>query len=467
MVASENTAITVKMSDDEKALPKHPLRDTLVISFSFMAIYTSYLAIQNLQSSLNQEAGLGVTSLACLYGTILISGTMAPSFIRIVGAKRSLVIAWIIHTIYTASNFYPTWATLIPSSILLGGIAGPQWTSQGLYLSRSGDAYSRIINENIHSALSKLNGIFFTCYEATQITGNLISSLVLQQGSYDDSEDNVTKTCGADSCPIAANGTLIQEPDTHVVYILLGIFLVCDVVGICLTAFLLPKLITPKSQKQSLSKSVVSCCTTLVDKKMTLLIPLFMSQAMNQGLLLSEYTKAFISCSLGISMVGFIMACFGGSTAILALLIGRLAKYTGRYLLFTVASAIDMGMLLTLYFWEPQKDQLYLFFIIPTVWGISEAIFQAQFNSLISILFEEKMDSAFANYHTSKAFAFTTTFVCGVFLCLRTRIYIAIGLLSVGFLGYIGAEIIFSRTKLSKNRKDDNVPATTDEKTHL
>ncbi|KAK6183949.1 hypothetical protein SNE40_006511 [Patella caerulea] len=454
------------MDDKGNRLSERPLRDTLVISFSFVAIFTSYMTIQSLQSSLNQEAGLGIISLACVYGAFVVSGISAASYIKILGAKRSLVIGWVVHTLYVASNFYPTWGTLIPSSMLLGGVTGPIWTSQGLYLAANSDAYSRLKNEGMHSALSKLNGIFFMCFESTHVTGNLISSLVLHQGSNADTANNVTKICGAGDCPVAANHTIIEQPDKNVVYILLGIFLLCDIFGLCLTVFLLPNLKPRKSNEQTLSKSIVSCCTTLADKKMMLLIPLFFSQAMNQGLLLTEYTKAYISCSLGVSMVGFIMACYGGSTAIFAILIGQLAQYTGRYFLFVVAMCADMTMLLVFYFWKPNEHQLYLFFIIPCIGAFSEAIYQAQFNSLISILFEEKIDSAFANYYTSKALGFAATFVTGVFMCLRIRLIIAVTLVVIGFLGYVGSEFLYSKAKLLQNRKDDNY-ASKDEQTRL
>ncbi|KAK6183948.1 hypothetical protein SNE40_006510 [Patella caerulea] len=454
------------MDDNENRLPERPLRDTLVLSFAFMAIFTSYMTIQSLQSSLNQEAGLGIISLACVYGAFVVSGISAASCIKIVGAKRSLVIGWVVHTLYVASNFYPTWGTLIPSSMLLGGVTGPIWTSLGLYLAANSDAYSRIKNEGMHSALSKLNGIFFMCMELTHVIGNLISSSVLRQSSNIDNANNVTKTCGAEDCPVAANHTIIEQPDKNVVYILLGFFLLCDIFGLCLTVFLLPNLKSRKSNQQTLLKSLVSCCTTLADKKVMLLIPLFFSQSMNQGLLLTEFTKAYISCSLGVSMVGFIMACYGGSTAIFAILIGYLAQYTGRYFLFVVAMCADMTMLLVFYFWKPNEHQLYLFFIIPCIGALSEAIYQAQFNSLVSILFKEKIDSAFANYYTAKALGYTATFITGVFMCLRIRLIIAVTLVVIGFLGYVGSEFLYSKTKLLQNRKDDNY-ASSDEQMGL
>lgn len=50
---------------------QRPVGTCAVVSLSFLFVYTANLAIQNLQSSLNQAEGLGITSLAALYGAII------------------------------------------------------------------------------------------------------------------------------------------------------------------------------------------------------------------------------------------------------------------------------------------------------------------------------------------------------------------------------------------------------------
>ncbi|KAH3891094.1 hypothetical protein DPMN_015183 [Dreissena polymorpha] len=172
-------------------------RNVYILSAAFTAIFTAYIALQNLQSSLNQAAGLGIISLSCMYACIILSGILAPAVISAVGEKRIIVFSFICHVIYTGTNFYPTFGTLIPSSVLLGITAGPMWTSQSVYLSDMALSYASRTGADGHAILSKFNGIFFSMYETTQITGNLISSLVLQQGSYNNTASNDTvKYCG-------------------------------------------------------------------------------------------------------------------------------------------------------------------------------------------------------------------------------------------------------------------------------
>ena len=170
------------------------MRTCLVISLSFTCVFTASLAVANLQSSLNKAQHLGVISLSVLYGCIIFFGPLAPMFIRSFGAKNALLAAWVIFAIFIAMNFYPTFYTLVPAAALKGVISGSMWTSQGLYLAPAGKAYADMFGIDVHSAMSKLNGIFFMFYETSQVTGNLISSLVLSRGSHHNAtSDDVIK----------------------------------------------------------------------------------------------------------------------------------------------------------------------------------------------------------------------------------------------------------------------------------
>jgi predicted MFS family arabinose efflux permease len=87
------------------------------------------------------------------------------------------------------------------------------------------------------------------------------------------------------------------------------------------------------------------------------------------------------SCPIGINMVGFIMASYGGSTTLSALLTSRLAKYTGRHVLFAVAIIVQMSIFVAMFLFDPAGDEdLPYLFTIAVVWGLSEGIWQTQSN---------------------------------------------------------------------------------------
>ncbi|KAK7113718.1 protein unc-93 homolog A-like isoform X2 [Littorina saxatilis] len=457
-----------------KTTVQHPIRTCFVLCMAFLLVYTSNLAIQNLQSSLNQAAGLGITSLAVLYGSIILFGSLSPMVIRFLNAKRTLVIAFVFHLLYTVSNFYPTFPTLLTSSLLLGAAAGPMWTAQGLYCSACGMAYASLKQITTHGALSLFNGVFFAFYEATQITGNLIASLVLMKGDYNDTHiarDN--KVCGAEVCPnTELHTTKIEQPEQYVVYIMLGIYTGCNVAGLLLTMFALPPL--PRDQEiqagqSSLKRSVTSCLSMLLEPKMLLLLPFFMAQAMNSGILLAEYNEKFVSCAVGIKWVGYVMTAFGALTAAQAVGLNYAAKFLGRRILFTAAALADLSVNISMLLWDPAGTSVGKLFILPCIAGFAEGIFQAQFNSLVAMVFPEQMTAAFATYHTSKATAFTLTFVLARFLCLYQRLYVSLTLSSLGLIGYGIVELMLrlnSQTlSLAETKKQMSANGSENEKT--
>ncbi|KAJ8308974.1 hypothetical protein KUTeg_013848 [Tegillarca granosa] len=359
--------------NDDRDLVGNEIRNTITLSLTFALAFTSYISIQTLQSSLNQKAGLGVTSLACLYAFVIVSSACAPTVIKLIGGKLSLVAAWTVHTIYIASNFYPTFATLNPSII-----TGSLWTSQGLFLSTNGASLARTKHQDLHAVLSNLNGLFCTIHETSHVTGNIISSLVLNRNSYDEFE-NTTKLCGAMDCPLSVNATKIVEPDNQVVYILLGIYLVFDLIALLVTVLFISPLPRSKwNEKKSLKSSVSSCFSALGDYKVLMLLPLFGFMAMEQAVLWADFTKSFISCPFGIQNVGFIIGTYGASTVISNIVLSRLARFTGSHFLYVLAFTLNMAIFAALYLWT--QDQEYYLYIIAALWGIPEGVWQAQTN---------------------------------------------------------------------------------------
>ncbi|KAJ8315310.1 hypothetical protein KUTeg_007460 [Tegillarca granosa] len=429
--------------NDERDLVGREVWNTVTLSLSFALAFTSYTSLQVLQSSLNQRAGLGVTSLACLYAFVIISCICAPTVIKIIGGKLSLVTGWIVHIVYIASNFYPTFVTLIPSSILLGLISGCLWTSQGLFLAVNGASLAKRKNQDSHAVFSKLNGLFFTIHGSSHVTGNIISSLILKRGSYDGFK-NTTKSCGSLDCPLSVNATEITEPESQVVYTLLGIYLVFDIVALLVTViFISPLPMSKWSKDSSLKSSISSCFTALGDYRVLLLLPIFGFMTIEQGILWADFTKSFISCRFGIQNVGYIMATYGASNVISNIVLSRIASLISRQFLFALGFTINMSILLMLYFWTPDRE--FYLFIIALMWGIPEGVWRPQANALISLLFPDKKEPMFANMHCWIAITTTASFITSNYLCSSTKLSIAMVLCSVAVASYTILEIIVKK----------------------
>lgn len=113
---------TVKISPEERKKEKRKItKNVFIISFGFLFLFTAFQSLQNLQSSLNKDEGLGLVSLSVIYGALILSCILVPPFvIGRLGCKWTLVMSMIGYVLYTVSNYYARWGTLIPASIIIG-----------------------------------------------------------------------------------------------------------------------------------------------------------------------------------------------------------------------------------------------------------------------------------------------------------------------------------------------------------
>ncbi|KAL5011303.1 hypothetical protein ScPMuIL_009854 [Solemya velum] len=425
-------------------------RGTYVLSTSFLCVYTAYLAIQNLQSSLNKAGGLGTTSLAVLYCSGILSSSLAPLAIKTVGCKNVVIAAWLCHVIYTATNFYPHWWTLIPSSVILGTTSGFLWTTQGVYLSRFSFSLSERLGTDRNIHLNRLNGIFFSIYHVSGLSGNIISSTVLYQGSQNETRGNFSHVCGADICPGSPNGDNFSESNSTLLYILLGIFLVCGLIGLLLTVFLLPAIdASLHMQSQSVGVSILACVRGLQDTRLLLLAPVMVFVAFNEGILWADYMKAYVSCPLGIRMVGFVMAVNGVVTTGVSLVVGRIAKYTGRQAMLATGLIINAGIACIMLSWQPEPNHIVYIFLIPAFWALAGSIWKIQMNVTLAAMFPDRLETTFALFQSLKACGYASSFMFSTTTCVSVKLYTTLALILISSISYTATEIKHARLKSS------------------
>ncbi len=105
----------------DKAEKRKILKNLVIVSCAFMFLFTAFQSLQNLQSSLNKDDGLGLVSLSVIYGALIVSCMfMPPLLINKLGLKWTISFSMSFYVLYTMANFYSRWYTLIPASILLG-----------------------------------------------------------------------------------------------------------------------------------------------------------------------------------------------------------------------------------------------------------------------------------------------------------------------------------------------------------
>ncbi|XP_038061555.1 protein unc-93 homolog A-like [Patiria miniata] len=417
-------------------------KNLIVLSLAFLFNFTAYSALQNLQSSLHATAG--VASLAVIYGGIIISSLLAPALIRAVGTKWAIALCTLCYTVYTASNYYPRDYTLIPAGLILGLAAAPLWISQGTYLTTTAISYADIKNKVPEEVINQFNGVFFFFFQASQITGNLVASLVLYPDTNMTSFINVSQ-CGIHEC--GSGGSDNKSGEGHsgsniaagTTTTLISVYLACGLLSMLITCLFLSKLhVSDAGIIESVKSNLVATLRLLMNPYILMLVPLFMYSGMEQAFFFGDFTKAFITCTNGIHYVGFIMMVFGVSDAICSFLLGRLEKYSGRITIFTAGGLAHMIIIFMLMFvWSPDSDapELWDRFLMAAFWGFGDAVWQTQIASILGVIFPENQEPAFSNYRLFQAVGFciyfglsTAAAVCVIHKLITIAVLLFVGL---------------------------------------
>ncbi|NXU75725.1 UN93A protein, partial [Oreotrochilus melanogaster] len=431
-------------------------KNVLIISFGFLLLFTAYGGLQSLQSSLHSEEGLGVASLSVLYAALILSSMfLPPILIKKLGCKWTIAGSMCCYITFSLGNFSASWYTLIPTSVILGLGGAPLWSAKCTYLTIAGNAYAEKAKRSGKDIINQYFGVFFLIFQSSGIWGNLISSLIFSQASnkVEQSEENL-ECCGAYDCTTGtSNATGSAEPSSSLIYTLLGIYTASGVLAVLLIVIFLDQIKSDQAEAEKERLEAPSFWATflatfqqLKDKRQCLLIPLTMYSGFEQAFLSGDYTKTYVTCALGIHYVGYVMICFSAVNSLCSLLFGKISQFTGRKLLFALATSTNAACIAALLLWKPHPKQLAVFFVFPALWGLSDAVWQTQTNGLYGTLFEKHKEAAFANYRLWESLGFVIAFGYSPRLQVHTKLYILLAVLALAAVTYGAVEHLEERS---------------------
>ncbi|XP_078611884.1 protein unc-93 homolog A-like [Branchiostoma floridae x Branchiostoma japonicum] len=439
-------------------------KNLLVLASVFLLSFTAFGAIQNLQSTLNSEAGLGVVSLSCVYASMVLSCLYAPFFIHKVGScKWTIVVCFFGHILYTGSNFYPSWYTLIPSSVLFGAISGPlSGTAKITYLTSSAVEYAKLLqHDSVEGDIAMFNGVFYFLNDLSGIIGNLISSLVFSAGTQDIGKGDVF--CGAmDSHYVTnsntTNSTGLPDDKQHVIarYTLLGVFLVCNILAALVAGLCLDKEANNKELSSAepiqVSQQLLRTVRVFKDIDYVLLMPLLVIAGMSEAIVSGDINKSYVSCVLGIQMVGYVMICYSLASTVSSPLIGHLNKYVGARSLILAAVVANAVLLIYMLLWQPDEDSLATILAVSGGWGVVRALWRIQLFAVLGTVFPSNHEAVFANAKMAGSIGKMLVFAYSSALCMDVKLYICMAVLALGTVGY---GVFECKTRNKKNQGAD------------
>ncbi|KAL1431842.1 hypothetical protein MTO96_013934 [Rhipicephalus appendiculatus] len=425
---------------------KRVLRNLLIVSMSFLLLFTAYQSMQNLQSSLTPVAGLGTASLATIYVALVLSCMFVPTYmIRRLGLKYTMVTSVAMYMLYFVANMEPSWYTLLPASLLLGMGGAPLWTSKCAYLTYLAQEYADQVGA-LDSApfVAGFFGVFFMLFQTTQIWGNLIAFIVLRPPNVTEVAADIDQ-CGASFHP-AEDLAMLNQTNLGVVsrvqtYTLSGVYTCCVLSSIVmLVAFLDPvrkEVSDPNPPMQLLVETIYH----MRRGYQQLIVPLTIYSGMQQAFFSGDFTQAYISCAWGVQFVGFVMISYGLADATCSMAFGFLVKRVGRVPIVSLAALLDVAVMIRMYRWQPGPSDVHNFFIIAMLWGVADASWQTQINSFYGVIFADAREPAFANYRLWESMGFIIMFAVQSQLRVYVKLLALMVALVLGMVGYLSIEL--------------------------
>ncbi|KAL6435483.1 hypothetical protein ACFW04_005450 [Cataglyphis niger] len=410
------------------------------------------MGASNLQSSINADQSLGTFTLSAIYGSLLFSNIFLPALIiSWLGCKWTMCVSILAYMPFIASQFYPKFYTMIPAGLSVGLGGGPLWCAKCTYLTVAAEAYSTISDISANVLVTRFFGLFFMFYQMAQVWGNFISSAVLSYG-IETVTSNVTlnssvvvEKCGANFCGVSSvkdENPNLQSPPIERIYLISGIYLGCMILACLIIAFGVDSLSRyDRGRACSVKgtsgfKLLAVTLKLLKEKNQLLILPITLFIGAEQAFLFADYNSSFVSCAWGISNIGYVMICFGVTNAIAALTTGSIVKLTGRKPVMFFAFCLHLSLFIFMLRWKPTPEQGIVFFLVSGLWGVCDSIWLVQINALSGILFPGREEAAFSNFRLWESTGSVITYVYSPYLCTFMKLYLLIGILCAGMIGY-------------------------------
>ncbi|XP_013413708.1 protein unc-93 homolog A [Lingula anatina] len=475
--ASEGQAETQFVTEKKarKTQQRRKYLDLILLAVAGTCVMTAFNGLGSLQSSLNTEGGLGFLTLCAIWVGAILSCLYAPILVEKFTPKRTLMLAQCCHIVFVSSNFYPKVYTLLPAGMLLGLALGAQWTATGFYITTLALDHAEIAQKPIEFSISRFNGLHWLLFKSSHVWGNIIAFSVLQHSSHatpatnDTTYNNDTTpiayrlnaSCGLLSCPETIETlhthaeTKTHRPEDYLVYILLGSYVGLIFVGLVITTFIIPE-VSPhahgnESKKDTL-ETLLGTFMLLKDYRMSLLVPLCMFSGLHQAFLFGDFTKAYITCELGIEWVGYTMICYGVSSSVGPYIFGHLLKWTGFNALYLSAFVVNVALFIQMLAWPIPPEHIAYFFLVPTIWGFLNGVWMSVTLALFGVRFPSNQRPAFANFNLWQNIAFATAYGYSSHLCIASKIYVCLGTLVMAAMLYVVVEI---KTRSSKSIEEE------------
>lgn len=145
---------------------------------------------------------------------------------------------------------------------------------------------------------------------------------------------------------------------------MIAIYLALSLLSILVVAIFLDDIHKKEAEQSNPFEFLKKTLKFASGKFQILLIPITMTYGYALGFLSSDFTKSFVSCSIGVDKIGFVIlfnAIFG---SVFSSLCGYLSKLIGRISVISLGILLYMGVFVYCIFWVPNPENRFKFYLI-------------------------------------------------------------------------------------------------------
>ena len=461
--------------DAEKISEKKIIKNVLVLSTVFLLVYCSYNGLFAIQSSLHIQEGLGTASASSRYVAYAASSLFfSPVMIQVCGHKWSISISLFSFLLWIAANGYGVWATMIPASVLNGIFSAPLWMSQGSYLTLMAKEYALQTGKVTDRIITLFFGIFVTFHASGYVIGDVVSNTVLRNAPPENytlpGQEEIEENCGMNDCPWnEVNITTLEEPPESVVWSLVAVYIIFTILSILVSIFLLdplPKYLQKEQKplKEEVGSLLLSVIRLFKSHKMWLLMLFNTHSALYTAFKNADFNRSWVTCSLGIWMVGLvsiphsIIGAFGGFTC------GFVARAIGRVIPMVISILFGFTSFVWLALWTINNTETWVFFTVVSTMAVHDALLEPILQSMHGIIFPDNTEGAYGCYNFFWCLAAAVTYAYNYYVCTDIKLYILFASLALGSVSFAILEWEIWKTKSNLRNEDLEVKVTQDDK---
>ncbi|GBM66205.1 UNC93-like protein [Araneus ventricosus] len=377
------------------------MKNSIILAVSIVLCFSGFSALQSLQSSL--FPAIGLQSLSILYFFATFSCIYGPIIDQKIGIKWTFFIVSSLEALYVLAFHYYHPFALITCAIFLGLGLGPMIRVQKSYLSRNISRLSYVTQAMRNKIQQRYLRIFFLTSKSFYFWGNLAAAIIMEYagGIYSESsslsnftEATVTVIQHTELCyerlckngiyPVESDPDDVIESSTTVPSGATKVFIYVFTPAIAIAALIVfiflekvEALLEQDPMERSLfHQTMRQMRLILVDKNVRLALPMLIFIGIEQAFIVGDFTRAYISCALGLQSVSFTMMCLGGAHTLGSIGVHLFSQHFQRPIIMAGGLVCQSGLLMVLWLWTPVKDDAAVFYVIAGGWGLCHAIWE-------------------------------------------------------------------------------------------